>query len=149
MDAVYGLIPGSIGETSVIAIAIGAAILLCTGIASWKTMISVFAGGILTGLLFESLEMTPIHWYEHIALGGFCFGAVFMATDPVTSARTETGKYIYGFIIGALAVIIRQMNPGFPEGMMLAILFGNMMAPTIDYFVVQRNINKRLNRVKK
>jgi Na+-transporting NADH:ubiquinone oxidoreductase subunit B len=88
MDDVYGLIPGSIGETSVIAIAIGAVILLCTGIASWKTMISVFAGGIVMGLLFENLEMTPIHWYEHIALGGFCFGAVFMATDPVTSCRT-------------------------------------------------------------
>ena len=146
MDAVYGLIPGSIGETSVIAIAIGAVILLCTGIASWKTMISVFAGGILTGLLFESLEMTPIHWYEHIALGGFCFGAVFMATDPVTSCRTECGKWFYGFLIGAVAIVVRVMNPGFPEGMMLAILLMNMFAPAIDYFVVDRNISKRLKR---
>ena len=90
---------------------------------------------------------SPVEWYQHIVIGGFCFGAVFMATDPVTSARTETGKWIYGAIIGALAVIIRVMNPGFPEGMMLAILFGNMMAPTIDYFVVQGNINKRLKRM--
>jgi len=146
MDAVYGLIPGSIGETSVIAIAIGAVILLCTGIASWKIMLSVFAGGILTGLLFENLEMTPIHWYEHIALGGFCFGAVFMATDPVTSSRTECGKWIYGFLIGVVAIVVRVMNPGFPEGMMLAILLMNMFAPAIDYFVVDRNISKRLKR---
>ena len=146
MDAVYGLIPGSIGETSVIAIAIGAIILLCTGIASWKTMISVFAGGIVMGLLFENLEMTPIHWYEHIALGGFCFGAVFMATDPVTSCRTECGKWIYGFLIGVVAIVVRVMNPGFPEGMMLAILLMNMFAPAIDYFVVDRNISKRMKR---
>ena len=149
MDSVIGLIPGSIGETSVIAIAIGAIILLWTGIASWKTMFSVFAGGALLGYIFQATGQSQIEWYHQFVIGGFCFGAVFMATDPVTSARTETGKYIYGFIIGALAVIIRQLNPGFPEGMMLAILFGNMMAPTIDYFVVQRNINKRLNRVKK
>ena len=146
MNAVYGLIPGSIGETSVIAIAIGAVILLCTGIASWKTMISVFVGGILTGLLFENLDMTPIHWYEHIALGGFCFGAVFMATDPVTSCRTECGKWIYGFLIGVVAIVVRVMNPGFPEGMMLAILLMNMFAPAIDYFVVDRNISKRMKR---
>lgn len=149
MDSIIGLIPGSIGETSVIAIAIGAVILLWTGIASWKTMFSVFAGGALLGYIFQATGQSTVEWYHQFAIGGFCFGAVFMATDPVTSARTETGKYIYGFIIGALAVIIRQMNPGFPEGMMLAILFGNMMAPTIDYFVVQSNINKRLNRVKK
>ena len=149
MDSFIGLIPGSIGETSVIAIAIGAVILLWTGIASWKTMFSVFAGGALLSYIFQATGQSTVEWYHQFAIGGFCFGAVFMATDPVTSARTETGKYIYGFIIGALAVIIRQMNPGFPEGMMLVILFGNMMAPTIDYFVVQRNINKRLNRVKK
>ena len=149
MDSFIGLIPGSIGETSVIAIAIGAIILLWTGIASWKTMFSVFAGGAVLSYIFQATGQSTVEWYHQFAIGGFCFGAVFMATDPVTSARTETGKYIYGFIIGALAVIIRQMNPGFPEGMMLAILFGNMMAPTIDYFVVQRNINKRLNRVKK
>ena len=146
-DMIIGIIPGSIGETSVIAIAIGAVILLWTGIASWKTMGSVFAGGIVMAVLFHALGMTPIQWYEHIVLGGFCFGAVFMATDPVTSARTETGKYYYGFFIGALAVIVRVMNPGFPEGMMLAIFFGNMIAPLIDYCVVQRNISRRAKRV--
>lgn len=145
-DCIIGLIPGSIGETSVIAIAMGALILLWTGIASWKTMLSVFVGGGVMAVIFRLTGQTPVEWYEHIMLGGFCFGAVFMATDPVTSARTETGKYIYGAIVGALAVIIRVMNPGFPEGMMLAILFGNMMAPTIDYFIVQANINKRLKR---
>ena len=145
-DMVLGFIPGSIGETSVIAIAIGAVILLWMGIASWKTMLSVFVGGGLMACLFEQLGMTPIHWYEHIVLGGFCFGAVFMATDPVTSARTETGKYIYGFLIGALAVIIRVMNPGYPEGMMLAIFFGNMVAPLIDHCIVARNISKRMKR---
>ena len=146
-DMIIGFIPGSIGETSVIAIAIGAVILLWTGIASWKTMGSVFAGGIVMAVLFHALGMTPVQWYEHIVLGGFCFGAVFMATDPVTSARTETGKYYYGFFIGALAVIVRVMNPGFPEGMMLAIFFGNMIAPLIDYCVVQRNISRRAKRV--
>ena len=146
MDSFIGLIPGSIGETSVIAIAMGAIILLWAGIASWKIMCSVFVSGAAMALLFQSLGMTPVEWYEHLIIGGFCFGAVFMATDPVTAARTETGKWIYGIIIGALAMIIRVMNPGFPEGMMLAILFGNMMAPTIDYFVVQSNINKRIRR---
>lgn len=147
-DMIIGLIPGSIGETSVIAIAIGAVILLWTGVASWKTMLSVFLGGGLMAVLFKSLGMTDLEWYEHIVLGGFCFGAVFMATDPVTSARTERGKWYYGFIIGALAVIVRVMNPGYPEGMMLAIFFGNMIAPLIDYCVVQRNISRRVNRVK-
>ena len=145
-DMILGFIPGSIGETSVIAIAIGAVILLWMGIASWKTMLSVFVGGGLMACLFEHLGMTPIAWYEHLVLGGFCFGAVFMATDPVTSARTETGKYIYGFLIGALAVIIRVMNPGYPEGMMLAIFFGNMVAPLIDHCIVARNISKRMKR---
>ena len=148
MDSFLGFIPGSIGETSVVAIAIGAVILLWAGIASWKIMLSVFLSGGIMAFIFQSLGSAPVEWYEHLVLGGFCFGAVFMATDPVTSARTETGKWIYGIIIGALAVIIRVMNPGFPEGMMLAILFGNMMAPTIDYFVVQGNINKRLRRAK-
>ena len=147
-DSIVGLIPGSIGETSVIAIAIGAVILLWTGIASWKTMLSVFLGGGLMAWIFQTTGQSAVEWYQHIVIGGFCFGAVFMATDPVTSARTETGKWIYGFIIGALAVIIRVMNPGFPEGMMLASLCGNMMSPTIDYFVVQSNINKRLKRMK-
>lgn len=147
-DMVVGLIPGSVGETSVIAIAIGALILIWTNIASWKTMLSVFLGGGAMALLFQSTGATPLQWYEHIVLGGFCFGAVFMATDPVTSARTACGKWFYGFLIGAMAVIIRVMNPGYPEGMMLAILFGNMVAPLIDYCVVQSNINKRAKRAK-
>ena len=145
-DMVTGFIPGSVGETSVIAIGIGALILLVTGVASWKTMLSVFVGGALTAMMFGALGSTPIPWYEHLFLGGFCFGAVFMATDPVTSARTETGKYIYGFMIGFMAIVVRVMNPGYPEGMMLAILFMNMFAPLIDYCVVQRNISARAKR---
>lgn len=148
-DMVVGLIPGSVGETSVIAIALGAVLLLWTGIASWKTMVSVFVGGGLTAALFRATGSTPIEWYEHLALGGFCFGAVFMATDPVTSARTEGGKYIYGFLIGVIAVLVRVFNPGYPEGMMLAILFMNLFAPLIDYCFVQRNINRRLKRVQR
>ena len=146
MDSVLGFIPGSIGETSIIAIAIGGLMLLFMGIASLRTMLSVFIGGAVMGLVFEATGSSDIAWWHHFIIGGFAFGAVFMATDPVTSCRTHTGQWIYGFIIGALAIIIRIMNPGFPEGMMLAILFGNMMAPTIDYFVVQQNINKRLKR---
>jgi len=144
-----GLIPGSIGETSTLAILIGAAILIITNVASWKTMFSVFAGGFLMALLMNAVGanaamQTPA--LAHIILGGFAFGAVFMATDPVTSARTETGKWIYGFLIGALTILIRVFNPGYPEGMMLAILFANAFAPLIDYFVVEKNIKKRLNR---
>ena len=145
-DMICGFIPGSIGETSVIAIALGALLLLITGIASWKTILSVFVGGALTAALFAGIGSTVIPWYEHLVLGGFAFGAVFMATDPVTSARTETGKWIYGFLIGMMAIVIRVMNPGYPEGMMLAILLMNMFAPTIDHFVVERNISKRMKR---
>lgn len=146
-NMITGLIPGSVGETSVIAIAIGACLLLWTGIASWKTMGSVFLGGIVMASVFQTTGMTEMPWWQHIILGGFCFGAVFMATDPVTSARTETGKYIYGLMVGALAIIVRVMNPGYPEGMMLAIFFGNMFAPLIDYCVIQRNISHRANRI--
>lgn len=154
VDMLTGLMPGSIGETSVIAIAIGAAILLWTRIASWKIMISVFVGGALVAGLFDSFgaetnAVAQLGIAEHLCLGGFAFGAVFMATDPVTSARTEKGKYIYGFIIGALAVTIRVLNPGYPEGMMLAILFMNMFAPLIDYYFIQANISKRAKRLKK
>ena len=148
-DMILGFIPGSIGETSVVAIAIGAVILLWTGIASWRTMFSVIAGGAIAAVIFQATDMCAIAWYEHLVLGGFAFGAVFMATDPVTSARTNTGKYIYGFMIGALAIIIRVMNPGYPEGMMLAILFGNMMAPLIDHYVVDANVSKRMKRIQK
>lgn len=152
-DMLVGLMPGSVGETSIIAIAIGAAILLYTRIASWKTMGSVFVGGALVALLFNALNLegnavAQMAWYEHLATGGFAFGAVFMATDPVTGSRTENGKYIYGFLIGALAIAIRVLNPGYPEGMMLAILFMNMFAPLIDYCFVQSNINRRLKRAK-
>lgn len=150
LDMVYGLIPGSIGETSVIAIALGAILLLWTGVASWKTMLSVFVGGTFMALVFNGsgldTPMAQMPWYEHLVLGGFCFGAVFMATDPVTSARTETGKYIYGFLIGVMAIIIRVLNPGYPEGMMLSILLMNIFAPLIDYCVVQRNISRREKR---
>ena len=148
-DMILGFIPGSIGETSVVAIAIGAVILLWTGIASWRTMFSVIAGGAIAAVIFQATDMCAIAWYEHLVLGGFAFGAVFMATDPVTSARTNTGKYIYGFMIGALAIIIRVMNPGYPEGMMLAILFGNIMAPLIDHYVVEANVSKRMKRIQK
>lgn len=152
-DMVTGLIPGSIGETSVIAIALGAILLLWTGIASWKTMFSVFVGGAFMGWIFNvagpDTAMAHMPWYEHLVLGGFCFGAVFMATDPVTSARTETGKYIFGFLIGAMAIIIRVLNPGYPEGMMLAILLMNIFAPLIDYCIVQSNIGRREKRAVK
>ena len=150
-DMFWGFIPWSIGETSVVAILIGAVILLWTGIASWKTMISVFVGGAFMAFIFnqfgsETNAMAQMPWYEHLILGGFCFGAVFMATDPVTSARTETGKYIFGFLIGAMAIVIRVLNPGYPEGMMLAILLMNIFAPLIDYCVVQSNIGRREKR---
>ena len=152
-DMITGFIPGSIGETSVIAIAIGAVILLLTGVASWKTMCSVFVGGALMAWVFNVIgpdtAIANMPWYEHLVLGGFCFGAVFMATDPVTSARTECGKYIYGFLIGVMAIVIRVLNPGYPEGMMLAILLMNIFAPLIDYCVVQSNISKREKRVAK
>ncbi|MBO7301597.1 MAG: NADH:ubiquinone reductase (Na(+)-transporting) subunit B [Bacteroidaceae bacterium] len=152
-DMLFGFMPGSIGETSVIAIAIGAVILLWTGVASWKTMLSVFVGGIAMSLLFQhTLPENPVAqvpFWQHIILGGFCFGAVFMATDPVTSARTEVGKYIYGFGIGAMAILIRVLNPGYPEGMMLAILLMNVTAPFIDYCVVQSNVNARAKRLTK
>ena len=145
-DMICGFIPGSIGETSVVAIALGAILLLWTGIASWRTMLSVFVGGAAMAVLFEQTGATEMVWWHQFLLGGFAFGAVFMATDPVTSCRTDAGKYIYGFIIGAMAVIIRVKNAGYPEGMMLAIFFGNMIAPMIDHFIVERNISKRLKR---
>ena len=152
-DMISGLMPGSIGETSVIAIALGAALLLWTGVASWKIMASVFVGGIAMILLFTGLmpENPALQqpFYTHLLLGGFCFGAVFMATDPVTAARTETGKYIYGFGIGAMAILIRVFNPGYPEGMMLAILLMNVTAPFIDYCVVQSNVKARAKRLTK
>lgn len=148
-DMFLGLIPGSIGETSKLAILLGAIVMIVFGVASWKTMVSVFVGGIATAFLINQfavnavMEVTPL---EHILLGGFAFGAVFMATDPVTSARTESGKWVYGFFIGVIAILIRVFNPGYPEGMMLAILFMNAFAPLIDYVVVEKNIKRRMKR---
>lgn len=149
-DAFMGFIPGSIGETSTLAILIGAVILLATGVASWKIMVSVFAGGFVMGTLLNLgagenayMGMDAI-W--HLILGGFAFGAVFMATDPVTASRTEAGKYWYGLLIGILAVLIRVVNPAYPEGMMLAILIMNIFAPLIDHVVVQGHVKRRLKR---
>ncbi|MGL5636049.1 MAG: NADH:ubiquinone reductase (Na(+)-transporting) subunit B [Bacteroidales bacterium] len=150
-DYFVGLIPGSIGETSTLAILIGAVILLWTGIASWKTMGSVFVGGAFIVAIFNAFggnAALETSVWDHLFLGGFAFGAVFMATDPVTSSRTETGKYIYGFLVGVIAMLVRVVNPGYPEGMMLAILFMNVFAPLIDYIVVDANIKKRLKRAK-
>ncbi|MBQ7018020.1 MAG: NADH:ubiquinone reductase (Na(+)-transporting) subunit B [Bacteroidales bacterium] len=150
MQAFIGNMPGSIGETSTIAILIGAVILIWTGVASWKIMVSCVAGALGVGFLINgfadagTFAAVPAYW--HLVLGGFAFGAVFMATDPVTSAQTEKGKWIYGFLVGALAVIIRLFNPGYPEGMMLAILLMNTFAPLIDYYVVEGNIKKRMKR---
>lgn len=150
-ESFIGFIPGSIGETSTLACLIGAAILLFTGIGSWRIMMSVFIGGYLMAVVLNMfgyntlMQLSPIH---QLVLGGFAFGAIFMATDPVTAAHTNTGKFIYGFLIGLFAILIRVFNPAYPEGMMLAILFMNVMAPLIDHYVVQANINRRLKRVK-
>ncbi len=150
-DSFLGIIPGSIGETSTLACLIGAAILIYTGIGSWRIMLSVFIGGLMMAAIFNVfgvntlMQISPLH---QLVLGGFAFGAIFMATDPVTAAQTNTGKYIYGFLIGLFAIMIRVFNPAYPEGMMLAILFMNVMAPLIDHYIVKANINSRLKRVK-
>jgi Na+-transporting NADH:ubiquinone oxidoreductase subunit B len=149
MEMFIGTIPGSIGETSTIAILIGAIILIATGIGSWKIIVSVFAGGLLTGLLFNLISANTymeLPFYYHFVMGGFAFGAVFMATDPVSGAQTERGKWIYGFLIGVFSIIFRVLNPAYPEGVMLAILLMNLFAPLIDYYVVQSHIKRRLKR---
>ena len=149
MDLFLGIIPGSIGETSKLAILLGAAILLFTGIASWKIMLSTVIGTLTMGIicnLFPGNEYMALPAYYHLLIGGFAFGAVFMATDPVTAPHTEKGKWIYGFLIGVLAVIIRVFNPAYPEGMMLSILLLNVWSPLIDYFVVQSHIKHRMKR---
>ena len=148
LDAFLGFIPGSFAETSTLAILLGGAILLFTGIASWRTMASVFVGGLAMGYLFQALGVTAYPAWWHLIVGGFAFGAVFMATDPVTSSQTNTGKYIVGLMTGALAVLIRVVNPAYPEGMMLSILFMNALAPLVDYYVVERNVARRKKRVK-
>lgn len=149
MEMVVGTIPGSVGETSVIAILIGAIILVLTGIGSWKIMLSVIAGGLGMGYLMNLFAANPfmeLPPYYHLIMGGFAFGAVFMATDPVTAAQTEKGKWIYGFLTGVMAVLIRVLNPAYPEGMMLAILLMNTFAPLIDHYVVQSGIKGRMKR---
>ena len=143
LDMVYGFIPGSTGETSVIAILLGAILLVWTGVASWKIMVSSLAGGLLVGWLGQLGGATVLPCYYQLVMGGFLFGSVFMATDPVTAAQTETGKWIYGFLVGALAVVVRLWNPGYMEGMMLAILFMNTMAPIIDHCVVSVHTSRR------
>jgi Na+-transporting NADH:ubiquinone oxidoreductase subunit B len=151
-DAFFGFIPGSIGETSTLAILLGAIILIVTGIGSWKIMVSTVAGGAVMGIILnifagENVYMSLPFW-QHLIIGGFAFGAVFMATDPVSGSQTEKGKWIYGFLIGILAILIRVLNPAFPEGMMLAILLMNTFAPLIDHYVVAGHIKRRLKRVK-
>lgn len=151
LDSVWGMIPGSIGETSLIAILLGALILLITGVGSLRIMASFFIGGYVMGLIlnvFGGNEFLDLPAHFHLAIGGFAFGAVFMATDPVTASQTATGKIIYGFLGGLIAILIRVLNPAYPEGVMLAILFMNVMAPIIDHYVVQGNIKRRLKRVK-
>ncbi|HEY8384974.1 MAG TPA: NADH:ubiquinone reductase (Na(+)-transporting) subunit B [Porticoccaceae bacterium] len=152
LDAFFGRMPGSIGEVSTLAILIGAVILLVTRIASWRIMLGVMLGMIFLSTLFNMVgsdtnPMFGMPWYWHLVLGGFAFGMVFMATDPVSAAMTNTGKLWFGVLIGVMVVLIRVVNPAFPEGMMLAILFANLFAPLIDHFVVQANIKRRLARV--
>jgi len=151
LDMFIGTIPGSVGETSTIAILIGALILIVTGIGSWKIMVSVFAGGLATGLLLNLISANAymeLPFYYHFVMGGFAFGAVFMATDPVTGSQTEKGKWIYGLLIGILSIFFRVLNPAYPEGVMLAILLMNLFAPLIDYFIIQSSIKRRLKRAK-
>lgn len=156
-DAFFGFIPGSIGETSTFAILLGAIFLIITGIGSWKIMISTIAGGAVMGLILnvfagseglspENAVYFSMPFWHHLILGGFMFGAIFMATDPVSAAQTEKGKWVYGFLIGILAILIRVINPAFPEGMMLAILLMNTFAPLIDHYVVAGHIKRRIKR---
>src|SRR5690606_15658259 len=151
MDAFLGFIPGSMGETSALACLIGAVFLIITKVGSWRTMAGVTLGTFLTAALLNAIGSdtnamfaVPFHW--HIVLGGWAFGTVFMATDPVSSAFTELGKYLYGVGIGVMVVLVRVVNPAYPEGMMLAILFMNMFAPLIDHYIVKANIKRRLAR---
>ncbi len=149
--AFFGFIPGSLGETSTLACLLGAAFLMYTRVASWRIIVGMFLGMVVMSTVLNMIgsptnPMFSIPWYWHLVLGSFAFGMTFMATDPVTAANTDTGRWIYGVLIGVMVVIIRVINPAFPEGVMLAILFSNMFAPLIDYFVVQANIKRRLKR---
>jgi len=154
VDMFMGYIPGSVGETSVFMILIGAAILLFTGIGSWRIMLSTVIGGSLMAFIFNLIgsstnELFNFPWWQHLLVGGFAFGVVFMATDPVSAAQTTTGKWIYGFMIGIMAILVRVVNPTLPEGMMMAILFMNVFAPTIDHYVIEGNIKRRKKRLQK
>lgn len=151
LEMFMGYIPGSVGETSVLMILIGAAFLLFTGIASWRIMISATLGAAIMGLIFNALGLNALMnfpWWQHLLVGGFAFGVVFMATDPVSAAQTDKGKWIYGLLIGVLAIMIRVFNGAYPEGMMMAILLMNVFAPTIDHYVVEGNIKRRKKRLK-
>lgn len=151
IDMFMGYIPGSIGETSVVMILLGAAFLIFTGIASWRIMIATIIGGGLTAFLFNLWGLNSLMnfpWWQHLMVGGFLFGTVFMATDPVTAAQTSKGKWIYGILIGVLAILVRVFNGAYPEGMMMAILLMNVFAPLIDHYVIEGNINKRKKRLK-
>ena len=150
-ESFVGMIPGSIGETSTLACLIGGLLLVLTGVGSLRIILSFFAGGFIMGLLLNSIGGNPyldLAAHHHLVIGGFAFGAVFMATDPVTASQTAFGKIIYGFLGGLLAIMIRVLNPAYPEGVFLAILFMNIMAPIIDHYIVQANINRRLKRLK-
>lgn len=153
-DMFMGYIPGSVGETSVLMILIGAAFLLFSGIASWRIMLSCLVGAALMGMLFNAIgsssnELINFAWWKHLLVGGFAFGLVFMATDPVSAAQTTKGKWIYGFLIGIFAILIRVVNPTLPEGMMMAILLMNVFAPTIDHYVIEGNVKRRKKRLQK
>jgi Na+-transporting NADH:ubiquinone oxidoreductase subunit B len=151
MEAFLGLIPGSVGETSTLAIILGAAFLLWTGIGSWRIMLSGLIGAAVMGLIFNAFSVNALMalpWYQHLVVGGFAFGLVFMATDPVSAAQTNKGKIIYGFLVGFFAIMIRVFNPAYPEGIMLAILLMNVFAPLIDHYVVEGNVKRRLKRMK-
>ncbi len=153
-DMFMGYMPGSVGETSVLMILIGAAILLFTGIASWRIMVASVIGASLTGLLFNAIgsdtnALFNFPWWQHMLVGGFAFGMVFMATDPVTAAQTTKGKWIYGFLVGVFAILIRIVNPTLPEGVMMAILLMNVFAPTIDHYVIESNVKRRKKRLQK
>lgn len=153
MDAFIGSVPGSIGETSTLAIGLGMVLLLLTRVASWRIILGVFLGMVAFSTLLNAIgsDTNPafaMPWYWHLVTGGFAFGMVFMATDPVSAAMTDTGKWVYGLLIGAMTVLIRVLNPAYPEGIMLAILFGNIFAPLIDHFVIKANIKRRLARVR-
>jgi Na+-transporting NADH:ubiquinone oxidoreductase subunit B len=144
-----GAIPGSVAETSVFFVLVGALILIYTGVGSWRIMLSGLLGASLVGLLFNlwgANSLMSFDWYNHLLVGGFAFGIVFMATDPVSAAQTTKGKWIYGFLVGVFCILIRVFNPAYPEGVMLAILLMNVFAPTIDHYVIESNISKRRKR---